>query len=115
MVARIALNALALTPEGTGVQTYIRELLRALSNQTQAELVAVVQDHVVEHLPVGVHPRPRPRSNGAVRALHGLRSFPGADLIHGLDVDLPLRTEAPTVATVHDLSVFDAPWAHPGA
>jgi len=34
-----------------------------------------------------------------------------ADVIHGLDVDLPLRPGAPTVATVHDLSVFDVPWA----
>jgi glycosyltransferase involved in cell wall biosynthesis len=32
-------------------------------------------------------------------------------LVHGLDVDLPLRTKGPTVATVHDLSVFDTPWA----
>jgi glycosyltransferase involved in cell wall biosynthesis len=31
--------------------------------------------------------------------------------VHGLDVDLPIRSTAPTVATVHDLSVFDVPWA----
>lgn len=36
----------------------------------------------------------------------------GADLVHGLDVDLPLLTPgAATVSTVHDLSVFDTPWA----
>jgi glycosyltransferase involved in cell wall biosynthesis len=34
-----------------------------------------------------------------------------APLVHGLDVDLPLSTAGPTVATVHDLSVFDTPWA----
>ena len=32
--------------------------------------------------------------------------------MHGLDVDLPLLTPgAATVSTVHDLSVFDTPWA----
>ena len=32
--------------------------------------------------------------------------------MHGLDVDLPLLTGgAATVSTVHDLSVFDTPWA----
>jgi glycosyltransferase involved in cell wall biosynthesis len=33
--------------------------------------------------------------------------------VHGLDVDLPLRAKAATVSTVHDLSVFDVPWAFP--
>lgn len=40
----------------------------------------------------------------------GLRT--GDDLFHGLDIDLPLRTSGPLVTTVHDLSVFDVPWAH---
>jgi glycosyltransferase involved in cell wall biosynthesis len=32
--------------------------------------------------------------------------------VHGLDVDLPLSAAgAPMVSTVHDLSVFDTPWA----
>ena len=34
--------------------------------------------------------------------------------MHGLDVDLPLLHLGPSVTTVHDLSVFDVPWAHPG-
>ena len=37
-----------------------------------------------------------------------------ADLVHGLDVDLPLRAHAPCIATVHDMSVFDVPWAFTG-
>jgi glycosyltransferase involved in cell wall biosynthesis len=32
-------------------------------------------------------------------------------LVHGLDVELPLRPSAPTVATVHDLALFDQPGA----
>jgi len=42
---------------------------------------------------------------------NGLWPIGGADLIHGLDVDLPIRSSAATVATVHDLAVFDVPWA----
>ena len=35
-------------------------------------------------------------------------------LFHGLGVDLPMRVVGPSVTTVHDLSVFDVPWAfHP--
>ncbi len=49
----------------------------------------------------------------AVRSLAPIRS---ANLVHSLDVDLPLNTLLPrsgptSVATVHDLSVFDVPWA----
>ena len=111
MAARIALNALALRPGGSGVQTYIRELLRVLPGTVDAELVAAVQADAVDELPGAVAPRVRPVAAGARRALAGLRGLGPSDLVHGLDVDLPLRPGAPTVATVHDLSVFDVPWA----
>jgi len=109
--ARIALNALALRPGGSGVQTYIRELLRVLPETVDAELVAAVQADAVDELPEQVGPRVHPVAAGARRALAGLRGLGPSDLVHGLDVDLPLRPGAPTVATVHDLSVFDVPWA----
>jgi glycosyltransferase involved in cell wall biosynthesis len=52
-----------------------------------------------------------PVVDGVLRtALNKVVSLPG-DLFHGLDVDLPLRHRAPAVATIHDLSVFDVPWA----
>ena len=54
---------------------------------------------------------PRRRSKGAVRVAQGLWPIGGTDLVHGLDIDLPLRSSGPTVATVHDLAVFDVPWA----
>lgn len=107
----IALNALALRPEGTGVQTYIRELLGALAAAGGIDLAAVVQADVVASLPAGVTARSRPVAAGWRRALHGLGNYGPADVVHGLDVDLPLRPGAPTVATVHDLSVFDVPWS----
>jgi len=108
---RIALNALALEPGGSGVQTYIRELLRALPDAVDADLSAAVQAPAASELSPAVTPIIRPEASGARRALSGMRSLGRADLVHGLDVDLPLRPRAPTVATVHDLSVFDVPWA----
>ena len=111
MPARIALNALALRPGGSGVQTYIRELLRVLPETVDAELAAAVQADALDELPEAVTPRVHPVAAGARRALAGLRGLGPSDLVHGLDVDLPLRPGAPTVATVHDLSVFDVPWA----
>jgi glycosyltransferase involved in cell wall biosynthesis len=109
--ATIALNALALRPGGSGVQTYIRELLRALPAVVDADLVAAVQADAVGELPREVRARIHPVAAGVRRALAGLRSLGPSDLVHGLDVDLPLRPGAPAVATVHDLSVFDVPWA----
>ena len=111
MPDKIALNALALRPGGSGVQTYIRELLRALPEVLTADLVAAVQADAVGELPPQVTARVHPVAAGARRALAGLRGLGPSNLVHGLDVDLPLRSSAPTVATVHDLSVFDVPWA----
>lgn len=71
----------------------------------------MVQTDAVRELPCGVQPVVRPRADGARRTLLGLAPVRGFDLVHGLDVDLPLLTGAATVSTVHDLSVFDVPWA----
>ena len=109
MQARVAFNALALRPNGTGVQTYIAELLGALARRAPGHLRAAVQADACDLLPPGVAPLVRPVSSGPRRTLTGLRSLGPAELVHGLDVDLPLRPGAPAVATVHDLSVFDVP------
>ncbi len=109
--ARVAFNALALRPNGTGVQTYIAELLAALSATGEGRLRAAVQADAVGELPRAVEPLVRPVAAGLRRTITGLRSLGRADLVHGLDVDLPIRPGAPTVATVHDLSVFDVPGA----
>lgn len=107
----IAMNGLALRPAGSGVQTYIRELIGAVAATGRVDLAVVVQADAKGLLPPGVEARVRPVAAGWRRGLEGLRSPGPADLIHGLDVDLPWRPAAPTVATVHDLSVFDVPWA----
>jgi glycosyltransferase involved in cell wall biosynthesis len=108
---RVALNALALRPDGAGVSTYIRELLRALPDHVDAELVAAVQADVADELPDAVERRVYPVAAGARRALAGLRSMAPSDLVHGLDAALPMWSRVPTVASFHDLSVFDVPWA----
>lgn len=111
MRQRIALNALALRPQGAGVSTYIRELLKVLPDEVDARLVVDVQADAVGELPAAVEARVHRVSAGARRALQGGRPPRDASLIHGLDASLPLRGRAPKVVTVHDLAVFDVPWA----
>ncbi len=77
-------------------------------------MVAHVQADAVGELPPGVEAVAHRVSRGVRRALTGLTLRTSGGLLHGLDVDLPLVHRGPTVTTVHDLSVFDVPWAHPG-
>lgn len=111
MRTRIGLTALALRPAGSGVQTYIRELLGALPAAIDADLVVSVQADAVDQLPSVVEPRVTPVAAGVRRAVLALRAPQDVALVHGLDVALPVRSRVPTVATVHDLSVFDVPWS----
>lgn len=74
-----------------------------------------MQSDAVGELPATVRARPRPVVAGARRALLGLAPVLGADLVHGLDVDLPLYTRAARVCTVHDVAVFDTPDAFSAA
>ena len=94
------------------MQTYIREYLREVpALLPDADIAAVVQRDAVGDLPDQVRPVTRPVSSGAIRAVLG--SFPtfSCQAFHALDVDLPVATHAFTIATVHDLSVFDMPSA----
>ena len=110
---RIVVNALPLDPLGGGVSTYIRELLAALVPLVDADLLAAVRPSGRSELPDGVTPLERPESHGVRRAIEGARGFGPADLTHGLDVDLPVRNRGLRVATVHDMAIFDVPWAFP--
>lgn len=110
----IEVNALALRPAGSGVQTYIRELLAELPAACPTTITAHVQADAVPELPAAVRPIRHPVAAGARRALLGLcLSAREGGVFHGLDADLPLRTPAPAVTTIHDLSVFDVPGMHP--
>ena len=110
---RITFNALPLDSRGGGVSTYIRELLAALAPETDADLVAAVRPDGRAELPAGITARMLPESHGVRRVVAGARGFGPSDLVHGLDVDLPLRRTALQVTTVHDLSIFDVSWAFP--
>lgn len=112
---RLVFNALPLSPRGGGVSTYIRELLGALAVGIDADLVAAVHCSGVVALPAGVTPLVKGESRGVRRALTSAGGFGPADLTHGLDVDLPLRRPGPMVSTVHDMAIFDTPWAFPRA
>jgi glycosyltransferase involved in cell wall biosynthesis len=107
---RVAFNALSLRPDGSGVQRYAAELLHALVPVIDATLIATVLPDAVVALPREVEARARSGGSGAARVLAGARSLPQADLVHGLNVHLPIRRTAPAVATVHDLAVYDVPW-----
>lgn len=104
---------MALRPGGSGVQTYIREVLSELpAHLPGVDLTAVVQRDAVTELPREIRALTRPVAGGTVRALYGAMPVVGrCDIFHGLDVDLPLHTGATTVATIHDLSVIDMPEA----
>lgn len=109
----LVFGALALQPGGGGVSTYARELLRELVPRLPSTVAAhaVVQRRSVRDLPTGVSPRIAPDTDGVRRALRGKARVGDAVLFHSLDADLPTCGPAMTVSTVHDLSVFDTPWA----
>jgi glycosyltransferase involved in cell wall biosynthesis len=109
----VAFNALPCAESSAGVSTYIRELLHELRPLLPGPMVAAVSREAVDDLPPGVQAVTRYPARGARRALQGLRDLREAEIFHGLDVDLPAFTKARTVSTVHDLAVYDVPWAFP--
>jgi glycosyltransferase involved in cell wall biosynthesis len=111
----VVLNALSLAPEGSGVQTYIRELTTALPAELDARLVAIVPRGAESLLRGGLDVRGVAGTSPIGRTARSLLQVVDADLVHGLDTLIPLRTPAATVATVHDLALFDEPGAFPGA
>ena len=110
---RIVFNALPLSARGGGVSTYIQGLLGALVGSVDARLVAAVHPEGRAELPAGVDPLVKGGSHGFGRALVSAWGFGPAHLTHGLDVDLPIRRPGPMVSTVHDMAIFDTPWAFP--
>lgn len=73
-----------------------------------------MQADALGELPAGVRALTRPVASGARRALWGHAPLRGYDLVHGLDVDRPVLSGNASVSTVHDVSVFDVPWAFNG-
>lgn len=102
---------MALRPGGSGVQTYIRELIRELPSTTEAELAVLLQQDAVAEVSPSLEKIVRPRADGVRRAYHGIRPVGPCALVHGLNTALPSGRKAAKVITVHDLAYFDAPWA----
>lgn len=113
--AAVAVDARCLRPGGSGVQTYAAELLRALPAAVEGPVVAAVTADATPLVPPGVAAVVWPPATGWRRHLAGWRRPAAGAVVHGLDVHLPLRPGAPTVATIHDLSVLDVPEAVPAA
>lgn len=105
-------GTLALRPNGAGVSTYERELLAELAKLLPTtELSALIQADAVAELPPTIRPVVSPVASGVRRTWYGFAPTRPVDVFHSLDVDLPVTGPKTMVATVHDLSVFDVPWA----
>ncbi len=109
----IVYNALPLDARGGGVSTYIGELLGAMTSVVDGPLAAAVRPSGLAELPPGVTPLVKRESSGVARALTGARGFGPCQLVHGLDVDLPLGRNPLSVSTVHDMAIFDVPSTFP--
>ncbi len=102
------------------MQTYGRELLRHLAPMIDVPVTARVQADAADELPDGFDASAAPVSGGVRRLASSLRPLAAQEreaigvggVVHSLDIDLPIAAGLPTITTVHDLSVFDVPWAH---
>jgi len=111
---RLGFVATSLRPGGSGVQTYVRELLGALSYLADADLAAFVPGDVRGELPSSVREQTVPSSSVWARTASALTPRLGFDLVHGLDKLVPLGGRGPVVVTIHDLAAYDVPWAFSG-
>ena len=108
----VVVNALSLQPDGAGVSTYIRELMWELPGVVFGRVGAIIDSRLNASVPPGMGVLHRASSGGLRRTIQSLRG-PGSStsIFHGLDLDIPMRSKSGTVTTIHDLAVFDVPWA----
>ena len=117
---RIAFDGTALRPRRTGVGYYTEHLLHHLAREASHDEVVVLSNRDVETtspLPptvrVAVSGRQMPRmvwmQLGAPAALHAL----DADVAHFTNGMVPIASPAPTVVTIHDMSLRMYPRYHP--
>src|SRR5437763_235314 len=120
MSMRIAFDGTALRPRRTGVGYYTEHLLHHLAREASHDEVVVLSNRDVETtspLPptvrVAVSGRQMPRmvwmQLGAPAALHAL----DADVAHFTNGMVPIASPAPTVVTIHDMSLRMYPRYHP--
>jgi anaerobic magnesium-protoporphyrin IX monomethyl ester cyclase len=117
---RIALDGSALRPRRTGVGYYTEHLLRHLALEAPDDELIVLSNRGVDtttplpaRVRVVVAPRRVPRmvwmQMGAPAALERL----GVDVVHFTNGMVPLSSPAPTVVTIHDMSLRLLPRYHP--
>lgn len=112
---RAVVNATSLRPGGAGTSTYARELLAGIARRhPDIDATVVVQRDANFEVPARFEPWSIPAVSGVARTALNKFAPRRGDVFHGLDVDVPLTHRAPRIATIHDLSVFDVPWAFSG-
>lgn len=115
---RVDLCVEALSPQLTGIGRYTFELLRGLRNHTSiAGVQGWYQGQPIRNpdalLTEGGHRTPRASRGFAALRFHAGRVLqPGKRIFHGPNFMLPPHVES-GIITVHDLSVFKYPEAHP--
>ncbi len=124
--AHVGLNLIYLVPGETGgMETYARELIRALRNEDQSmSLTAFVSEeayasdgpwHDIPCVKVPVRSRRRHEWVwGEQKLLPPLAAMAGVDLVHSLASTGPLRGRFRRVVTIHDLIYRVHPEAHFG-
>ena len=119
---RIAFDGSTLTPRRTGVGYYTEHLLRHLADEvlhTGDELIVIAHKPIDTTAPLPAHVQVRigpwfPVRLGWLQLMAGrvLRDI-GADVAHFTNGMVPLSSPAPTVVTIHDMSLRLYARCHP--
>jgi glycosyltransferase involved in cell wall biosynthesis len=120
-VIRVAVDATAVPARLTGAGVYAARVLAALAGRDDLEVEAFCAPGSAGALaapglrlrPVAVAGAGRPTRIAWTQLLAGRAArTAGADLLHGVHYELPLRARLPQVVTVHDLTMLTHPEWH---
>jgi glycosyltransferase involved in cell wall biosynthesis len=122
-VTRVAVDATAVPARLTGAGVYAAKLLAALARRDDVEPEAFCAPGSLAALAApGLRLRPvaaarlgRPARIAWTQLLAGrAATAAGAELLHGVHYELPLRARIPQVVTIHDLTLLSHPeWHEP--
>jgi glycosyltransferase involved in cell wall biosynthesis len=120
-VIRVAIEASAVPARLTGAGVYVARLLAAMASRddVEAEVFCAPGSAAALAVPgLRLHPVAAARAGRPARIvwtqlLAGRAARrAGADLLHGVHYELPLRSRLPQVVTVHDLTLLTHPGWH---
>jgi glycosyltransferase involved in cell wall biosynthesis len=118
---KVAVDATAVPARLTGAGVYAARLLAVLARRGDLQVEAFCAPGSVDALaaqglrlrPVALAVAGRPARIGWTQLLAGRAArAAGADLLHGVHYELPLRARLPLVVTVHDLTMLTHPEWH---